>query len=95
MPPAHSHRTDLRHALQYVMTKQSFKECLDKHDPHMVVSVHPLVQDVTARLLDRPSLQNPTTNPNALAVPFATVVTDLGSAHPMWFSKVRQPEINI
>eukprot|EP00619_Florenciella_sp_RCC1007_P004631 CAMPEP_0205911628 /NCGR_PEP_ID=MMETSP1325-20131115/5279_1 /ASSEMBLY_ACC=CAM_ASM_000708 /TAXON_ID=236786 /ORGANISM="Florenciella sp., Strain RCC1007" /LENGTH=311 /DNA_ID=CAMNT_0053278187 /DNA_START=142 /DNA_END=1077 /DNA_ORIENTATION=+ len=50
----------------------------------MVISVHPLVQDVTARLLDCPTT-DPQSSAHGLAVPFATVVTDLGSAHPMWF----------
>jgi 1,2-diacylglycerol 3-beta-galactosyltransferase len=51
------------------------RRALAQHEPDLVISVHPLVQQMTAPVvagLGRP-------------VPFVTVVTDLASAHPFWF----------
>lgn len=48
-----------------------FRKALLERKPDLVVSVHPLCQHVPLSALD--------------GVPFVTVVTDLGSAHPMWF----------
>jgi 1,2-diacylglycerol 3-beta-galactosyltransferase len=48
----------------------------------MIVSVHPLTQDLPLKILSK--LDN---NKNGLrTTPFVTVVTDLGSAHPTWFN---------
>ena len=46
--------------------------------PDAVVSVHPLMQGPAMRALAA-------NEGGARATPFATVVTDLGSAHPAWF----------
>lgn len=51
------------------------RRALAEHRPDLVISVHPLVQQMTARALAE--LGRP--------VPFVTVVTDLASAHPFWF----------
>lgn len=48
--------------------------------PDCVVSVHPLLQGAPLRALARLDGGTRTT-------PFATVVTDLGSAHPTWFHR--------
>lgn len=71
-----------------------FKECMsrnpmniEKHDKRadMVVSVHPLCQDVPLKILT--SLDtNGASRKKGRATPFATVVTDLGGAHPTWFN---------
>jgi hypothetical protein len=47
----------------------SFVEAFDKHNPDMVVSVHPLLQVLPRKVLSKD-------------IPFVTVVTDLGGAHP-------------
>ena len=47
----------------------------ERHNPGLVVSVHPLMNAVPERVLRR-------FNPH---VPFVTVVTDLFSAHALWF----------
>mmetsp|Transcript_11922 Transcript_11922/g.22062 ORF Transcript_11922/g.22062 Transcript_11922/m.22062 type:complete len:496 (-) Transcript_11922:200-1687(-) len=72
----------------------AFKECLtrdpmnkDSHDKRadMVVSVHPLCQDLPLKILN--SLDtNGATRKEGRKTPFVTVVTDLGGAHPTWFN---------
>jgi 1,2-diacylglycerol 3-beta-galactosyltransferase len=52
----------------------SFVEAFDKHNPDMVVSVHPLLQVLPRKVLSKD-------------IPFVTVVTDLGGAHPTWFHR--------
>ena len=57
-----------------------FRDCISDHAPDMVVSVHPLCQDIPLRALEELDGGSRTT-------PFVTVVTDLGSAHNTWFHK--------
>lgn len=52
----------------------------------MVVSVHPLTQDIPLKILAYLDSQGATRDMNARTTPFCTVVTDLGSAHPTWFN---------
>eukprot|EP01041_Mallomonas_annulata_P006788 gene6788-13747_t len=61
-----------------------FKYAIESADPDMVVSVHPLCQHIPI-----PIVQNMNTlrAPGKLPIPFVTVVTDLGGAHPTWFHK--------
>ena len=61
--------------------RRRFKKILRGQEPDLVVSVHPMCQHVplSARTWLEKVLKRP--------VKFATVVTDLGSAHPMWFDK--------
>ncbi|KAL9184395.1 hypothetical protein ACHAXT_002481 [Thalassiosira profunda] len=73
---------------------EPFQECLtrnpfdsEKHDVRadMVVSVHPLCQDTPLKILN--SLDtNGASRKEGRTTPFATVVTDLGGAHPTWFN---------
>lgn len=46
------------------------------YQPDLIVSVHPLVQEFTLYALRRMKRR----------VPFVTVVTDLATAHPLWFN---------
>ena len=55
-----------------------FKRCISEYDPDLVVSLHPLCQHLPLHLTRRLG---------AGGVPFATVCTDLGGAHPAWFVK--------
>ena len=57
-----------------------FEAYMRAYDPDIVVSVHPLCQDVPLRILDR-------IGGGKRKVPFVTVVTDLGSASTLWFHK--------
>jgi len=50
---------------------------LKKYSPYVVVSVHPLIQQVVLRVLKSARSD----------VPFVTVVTDLVTIPPVWFSK--------
>lgn len=43
--------------------------------PDLIISVHPLVQEFSLRALQR----------MRRSIPFVTVVTDLATAHPLWF----------
>jgi len=69
----------------------SFKECVarpcgstDKR-ADMVVSVHPLTQDIPLKILSNLDT-NGKSRTSGRVTPFATVVTDLGGAHPTWFN---------
>jgi 1,2-diacylglycerol 3-beta-galactosyltransferase len=70
---------------------ESFAECLSRpvgstgRRADMVVSVHPLCQDVPLRILPYLDSERRTRDFGARTTPFCTVVTDLGSAHPTWF----------
>ncbi len=46
-----------------------------RHRPDLIVSVHPLVQELTFYALKRLRAK----------IPYAIVVTDLASLHPLWF----------
>lgn len=72
---------------------KGFKECLgrsvveggsgdDGKRADMVVSVHPLTQDVPLKVLRELDKEEE----RGEKTPFVTVVTDLGSAHPTWFN---------
>mmetsp|Transcript_38430 Transcript_38430/g.121073 ORF Transcript_38430/g.121073 Transcript_38430/m.121073 type:complete len:554 (+) Transcript_38430:52-1713(+) len=69
---------NLQHTL---MCSRGFAQCMREHDPHLVVSMHPLTQHVPLSVLARFGEKR------RRQVPFATVVTDLGSAHRTWFDK--------
>ena len=49
---------------------------LDRYKPDLVVSVHPLAQEITLHVLARRPARSP----------FVTVVTDLASVHPLWLT---------
>jgi 1,2-diacylglycerol 3-beta-galactosyltransferase len=53
----------------------SLMNAIEQHQPDLVVSVHPLVQDLALPALAR----------LGSAAPYAIVVTDLTSIHPLWF----------
>ena len=65
-----------------------------KRRADMVISVHPLTQDLPLKILSKLDQQNQNQNDNlhngrprtSTKTPFVTVVTDLGSAHPTWFN---------
>lgn len=49
----------------------------EKYQPDLIISVHPLLQHVTIRVLAE----------MARRIPFATVITDLASTHPLWYHR--------
>lgn len=57
-----------------------FKRCIQDYDPDLVVSLHPLCQHLPLRYTHALPREGG-------RVPFATVCTDLGGAHPSWFVK--------
>jgi len=64
-----------------IVSKQFSRVFMD-YNPHLIVSVHPLMQHVPLMSLER--LRGTVAKP----IPFATVVTDLTRCHPTWFHKV-------
>lgn len=75
---------------------EPFKDCMDRpfdstrRRADMVVSVHPLCQDIPLKILseldERDNDENAATTNKASKTPFVTVVTDLGGAHKTWFN---------
>jgi 1,2-diacylglycerol 3-beta-galactosyltransferase len=75
-----------------------FRECMNRVDPNnvasggegkradMVVSVHPLCQDLPLKILTSLDTDGSSRSVGR-TTPFVTVVTDLGGAHPSWFNK--------
>ena len=60
--------------------QSSFQAYIESFRPDAVVSVHPLCQDIPLRILKK-------LGGGERKIPFVTVVTDLGGAHPTWFHK--------
>lgn len=50
-------------------------KAIDQHKPDLIISVHPLMQLVSMLAMARRTTR----------IPFVTVVTDLTTAHPLWF----------
>ena len=93
----HGGCTDFGMWLNEVITEtfcfDAFAKCLARPTPNvktqkradMVISVHPLCQDLPLKILAHLDSQGQTRDVAARTTPFCTVVTDLGSAHPTWF----------
>lgn len=70
---------------------EPFKKCMLRPSgssgkrADMVVSVHPLTQDIPIKILNDIDSQG-TSRTEGRVTPFATVVTDLAGAYPAWFS---------
>lgn len=59
------------------MLVRSAHRVIDDHRPDLIISVHPLMQQVCMlAMAQRPQ-----------RIPFVTVVTDLTTAHPLWFHR--------
>lgn len=61
---------------------QNVLKSFQRYAPDLIISVHPLVNTLSLKVLRR--LARLTKCP---APPYVTVVTDLGGAHPTWFHK--------
>lgn len=61
-----------------------FAQAFQEYKPHLIVSVHPLMQHVPLKVLSRMKTQ---ASFKASEVPFTTVVTDLTRCHRTWFHK--------
>lgn len=66
----------LLNSLAYPISRYGLHDILVRHNPELVVTVHPLITYAPWRVWHK-------MKPGA---PFATVVTDLFDAHAMWFS---------
>jgi len=62
-----------------------FKIAIENVNPDFVISVHPLTQLMPISIIKE--MNKKRINENKLKIPFITIVTDLGSAHPTWFDK--------
>jgi len=83
----------LNEFLQETFCFVPFKECMARSDgfttgtrADMVVSVHPLCQDIPLKILADLDSGGKSRSMKTRTTPFATVVTDLGGAHPTWFN---------
>ena len=71
---------------------EPFMECVNRPSgsttkrADMVISVHPLCQDIPLKILAHLDSRGMTREKEGRTTPFATVVTDLGGAHPTWFN---------
>lgn len=61
--------------LVYLISRNDLRRVLQAHRPHLIISVHPFMQDIFLRLLEQ----------ERTPIPFVTVVTDLASFHHGWF----------
>ena len=61
--------------LAYLISRNRLKKVLREHRPHLIISVHPLMQHIPLHLLEKEGAQ----------IPFVTVVTDLASFNCGWF----------
>jgi 1,2-diacylglycerol 3-beta-galactosyltransferase len=61
----------------YRWAKRRVTQFIYLYDPDLIISVHPLLQEVPLRILARMKRH----------IPFVTVITDLLSIHPTWFQK--------
>ena len=78
LPPVHTAVFGAYGAL----VSRGFAAAFARHDPHLVVSVHPLMQHIPLRVLASVEASTGRKRPA-----FATVVTDLTRCHPTWFHK--------
>lgn len=67
-----------RQELTNLQVHKRFRSALEEYDPDLVVSVHPLCQEIPLRVMKK-------MGGGSRDVPFVTVVTDLGGAHPTWW----------
>ena len=61
--------------LAYLLCRNELRKVLQDYRPHLIISVHPLMQHIFLRLLEQ----------ERAPIPFVTVVTDLASFHHGWF----------
>lgn len=61
--------------LVYLLCRNRLRKVLQAHRPHLIISVHPLMQHLVMWMLEQEGAE----------IPFATVVTDLASFHHGWF----------
>eukprot|EP00899_Mesostigma_viride_P013066 jgi/Mesvir1/21760/Mv04165-RA.1 len=77
----HASRPKVVQFVQFRLTSmfahQSILAAFQQYKPDVIVSVHPLLQEVPLRVLKKARMRTP----------FATVITDLDSCHPTWFHK--------
>lgn len=64
-----------------VMCGARIKKCLESHKPDVIVSVHPTMNHAPLKSNQKIASEI------GKHIPFFTVVTDLGSAHCMWFER--------
>ena len=62
-----------------------FREYIQEYDPDLVVSLHPLCQNLPLTVMKNLGMHG--RRARGRKVPFAVVCTDLGGAHPSWFKR--------
>ncbi|CAE7493624.1 MGD1 [Symbiodinium natans] len=64
-----------------ILCKRIFMKAIQDDAPDLIISVHPGTQHIVIKALKKLARRQGSKS----RIPFVTVVTDLGSAHPMWF----------
>lgn len=67
----------------WLACRRSFAQCIADEKPDLIVSLHPLCQNLPLTVIPRLKRQQKIGS----GTRFATVCTDLGSAHRAWFNK--------
>eukprot|EP00177_Eucheuma_denticulatum_P000280 GFKZ01000473.1.p1 GENE.GFKZ01000473.1~~GFKZ01000473.1.p1 ORF type:complete len:506 (-),score=70.62 GFKZ01000473.1:1162-2679(-) len=78
MPPGRFMSEVILNTLAY----RKIRDAFIKYAPDLILSVHPLVNTLSLKILKE--MRRTSGMPS---VPYVTVVTDLGIAHPTWFNK--------
>jgi len=66
-----------------VLSEQAIRERIKSFSPDVVISVHPLMNNIPSLSCQKISEET------SVHLPFFTVITDLGSAHQYWFSAAK------
>eukprot|EP00931_Biecheleriopsis_adriatica_P119505 TRINITY_DN94733_c0_g1_i1.p1 TRINITY_DN94733_c0_g1~~TRINITY_DN94733_c0_g1_i1.p1 ORF type:complete len:625 (+),score=119.18 TRINITY_DN94733_c0_g1_i1:28-1875(+) len=61
------------------LCKRAFRRSIECDNPDLIASLHPGNQHITLKVLNRLARRA------RRRIPFVTIVTDLGGAHPLWF----------
>ena len=70
----------------WLACRRRFAQCIEAYSPDLVVSLHPMCQHLPLQILESQQRQGGQAK-RPERVPFATVCTDLGSAHRAWFHR--------
>lgn len=70
--------------LPSLLSRSKVRSALDHYQPDLIVSVHPLAQDLVLPALAERQQEAKAVGAPYRHVPYVTVVTDLASVHPLW-----------
>ena len=77
----------LSEIIAHMTSYDNFKKAIFDRNPDVIISVHPLCQHMPNMIVNELNQKRLKLNPNTFPTVFATVVTDLITAHASWFSE--------